>query len=419
MPQLLVIGYVWPEPNSSAAGSQMIQILNFFREQNYKINFASPAAETAHMFDLESINVTLDSIQLNDSSFDDYVQQLNPDIVLYDRFMMEEQFGWRVENNCPKAMRVLQTVDLHFLRDARHRALKQNRNVSQSDLHSDMAIREIASILRCDLSLIISKYELDLLINEFKVDKQLLSLVPFMLDNINKSTLQQLPSFAQRQHFISIGNFRHEPNWDAVVYLKNTLWPLIRAKLPEAELHIYGSYPTDQAKQLHNSKDGFLVLGWADDVSQVMQQARLCLAPLRFGAGIKGKLIDAMLAGTPSITSTIGAEAMHGNLDNQLMWNGVISDDPDYFVKAAVSLYNNETAWLAMQDNGIKIINRYYDKNKISEYLLPRINSILNSLEQHRLDNFYGVMLRHQSMKSTEYMSRWIEVKNSIETKKR
>jgi len=412
MPRLLVIGYVWPEPNSSAAGSQMLQMLNFFLEQQYQISFASPAAKTPHMYDLNSIGISPDTIELNNSSFDNYVIELKPDIVIFDRFMMEEQFGWRVEKNYPDALRILQTVDLHCVREARHTALKQNRKMTQQDLLSELAVREIASILRCDLSLLISKYEYDLLINEFSVDKKLLLLVPFMLDSIDRKMIQLLPKYSERQHFISIGNFRHEPNWDAVLYLKNTIWPLIRKQLPDAEMHIYGSYPPEKATQLNNPKENFLVYGWAEDVNKVMQQARVCLAPLRFGAGLKGKLIDAMLSGTPSITTNIGAEAMHGNLDNKLMWNGIITDDPEYFAKSAVALYKNEASWCVMQDNGIKIINRYYDKNKISEYLSQRLTEILTSLKQHRLDNFYGAMLRHHSMKSTEYMSRWIEEKN-------
>jgi len=412
MPQLLVIAYVWPEPNSSAAGSQMIQILNFFLEQQYQISFASPAVKTPHRVDLDNMGITSDSIELNHSSFDDYVINLKPDIVLFDRFMMQEQFGWRVEKNCPDALRLLQTVDLHCVREARHQALKQNREMRQQDLHSDTAKREIASILRCDLSLLISKFEMDLLINEFKIDKNLLCLVPFMLDNISSNIIQSLPAFSKRQHFISIGNFKHQPNWDAVIYLKETIWPLIRKQLPDAEMHIYGSYPPEKAQQLHNKKENFLILGWAENTATVMQQARICLAPLRFGAGIKGKLIDAMLSGTPSITTNIGAEAMHGNLDNKLMWNGVITDDPEYFAKAAVSLYQNEAAWNQMQNNGIKIINRYYDKNKISDYLAQRLIQIRDSLKQHRLDNFMGAVLQHHSMKSTEYMSRWIEAKN-------
>jgi glycosyltransferase involved in cell wall biosynthesis len=417
MPKLLVIGYVWPEPNSSAAGTQMIQILEFFFKQQYQINFASPAVKTPHMFNLDIMGITSDSIKLNNSSFDEYIKNLNPDIVLFDRFMMQEQFGWRVENNCPEALRILQTVDLHCVREARYKALKQNREMTQQDLHSDIAKREIASILRCDLSLLISKYELDLLINEFKIDKQLLCLVPFMLNNINTQDIKNLPEFSKRQHFISIGNFKHEPNWDAVLYLKEKIWPLISKQLPNAEMHIYGSYPPEKANQLNNKKENFLIRGWANNVFDVMQQARICLAPLRFGAGIKGKLIDAMLSGTPSITTSIGAEAMHGNLDNKLMWNGVIADDPEYFSKAAVTLYQNEAAWCQMQNNGIKIINRYYDKNKITDYLSQRITDLLNNLEQQRLDNFYGAVLQHHSMKSTEYMSRWIEVKNKLEKK--
>lgn len=93
--------------------------------------------------------------------------------------------------------------------------------------------------------------------------------------------------------------------------MKHSLWPLIRRQLPGAQLHIYGAYTPPKATALHNPAQGFHVMNWAEDALQVMTAARICLAPLRFGAGIKGKLADAMVAcGTPNITTPVGAEAM-------------------------------------------------------------------------------------------------------------
>jgi len=94
--QLLIIGFVWPEPKSSAAGSRMLQLINVFLSHNYKIIFASPCSKNDNAFDLESINVSKVRIKLNSDSFDDFIKDLQPNIVLFDRFMMEEQFGWRV-----------------------------------------------------------------------------------------------------------------------------------------------------------------------------------------------------------------------------------------------------------------------------------------------------------------------------------
>ncbi|MCB5160666.1 glycosyltransferase [Marinomonas algarum] len=404
---VLVIGYVWPEPNSSAAGSRMMQLLTCFHQQAWQVTFASPAQQTEHMADLTKLDISTENIVLNDASFDTFIADKRPDIVVFDRFMMEEQFGWRVEKYSPDSLRVLNTEDLHSLRQARHQALKQKRPFKTDDLYTEHGIREIAAIHRCDLTLMISEMETKLLIDEFHLPETHVFHLPFMLPE--PEPLESLPTFEVRQHFISIGNFRHAPNWDAVLHLKSDIWPSIRQRLPKAELHIYGAYPPPKATQLHNPKEGFLVKGWAEDAQAVMQNARLCLAPLRFGAGIKGKLVEAMQTGTPSITTTIGAESMHG----ELPWNGVISDDTATFINAAVSLYKDKDSWQWMQKNGHAILMARYQAKEWQTKLINRLilqNSLKDTL---RKKHFLGLMLRHHTLKSTQYMSQWIELKNS------
>jgi len=407
MKKLLIIGYVWPEPNSSAAGSRMIQLVHIFQKQNYSVSYASPAAISEHMINLEEQGVDKVAIELNNSSFDEYVKQLNPDVVLFDRFMMEEQFGWRVEKNCPAALKILDTEDLQCLRHARQQALKAGRDMAQEDLFSELAKREIAAILRCDMSLIISSFEMELLVNTFKVDASLLHYLPFMVD------LKRLPlkttAFSERKHFISVGNFRHQPNWDMVLQLQK-IWPLIKQKIPDAECHVYGSYPPPKATALDNPKSGFLIKGWAENIFTVMQQSRLCLAPIRFGAGIKGKLLDAMIMQTPSITTSVGSEGMHQQEES---WPGVIVDDLNDFVAAAVTLYNDEQAWLAVQHNTSALLKSRYDADVLGAGLIKKITATEKDLVQHRLNNFTGAMLKHHSMMSTQYMSQWIAAKNA------
>ncbi|KDC48475.1 MULTISPECIES: glycosyltransferase [Pseudoalteromonas] len=405
MKKVLVIGFVWPEPNSSAAGTHMMSLLNTFRAQNWDVEFATPAQRTEHMVNLDAFGITSQSIALNCDSFDEYVKAYNPDIVMFDRFMMEEQFGWRVDKHCPHAIKILDTEDLQCLRNARHEAFKGEREFTISDLHSDIAKREIAAILRCDLNLIISSYEMRLLSSVFKIEPSLLHHLPFMVD------LSSLPAstktFEQRQHFMTIGNFRHAPNWDAVLHLQK-IWPLIRKQLPKAELHIYGSYPPPKATALNNPKTGFLIKGWADNAFDVMQSARVCLAPLRFGAGIKGKLLEAMIMQTPSVTTNIGAEGMH----NDLPWPGKIANTADDFADAAVEMYNNQSDFEQAQQDGNTLLNTLYDKAQLSTALIKKIDSISSDLKAHREKNFTGQMLKHHTMRSTQYMSQWIAEKN-------
>ena len=407
--KLLIIGFVWPEPNSTAAGTRMLQLIEIFQKNNYEIVFVSTASLSDKSFHLENLNIQIHDIQLNNSSFDDLIKQINPTIVLFDRFLTEEQFGWRIAKNCPDALRILDTEDLHFLRHARHQAFKENKETSLKHLANDTAKRELASIYRCDLSLIISKYELELLTTTFKVDTSILMYLPFLLENISQEELNTYPSFDERVNFMTIGNFKHEPNWNAVQHLKNTIWPLIRRELPKAELHIYGAYATEKVNQLNNEKEGFIIKGWADNAKEVFKSYRICLAPLQFGAGLKGKLIDAMLYGTPSVTTSIGAEAMHDNLP----WNGFIEDNHKVFAKKSVELYQNKKVWKKVQKNGITVINQCYSKKKYSEIFMTYILEIKSNLENHRLQNFIGKILQHHTLQSTKYLSKWIEEKNS------
>lgn len=405
MEKILVIGYVWPEPKSSAAGSHMMSLLRLFKQQGWHVEFATPAQTTEHMVDLQSEGVSSKAIELNCDSFDTYVTEYQPDLVFFDRFMMEEQFGWRVEKNCPNALKLLDTVDLQCLRHARHQAHKAKRDMEKEGLFSDIAKREIAAILRCDLSLIISSFEMDLLTDTFKLDTNILHHLPFM---VNLDTLpDKTRSFSKRQHFMTIGNFRHAPNWDVTLYLQE-IWPLIRKKIPNAELHIYGSYPPPKATALNNPKTGFLIKGWATDALDVMEQSRVCLAPIRFGAGIKGKLLDAMIMQTPSVTTSLGSEGMH--FDEK--WPGIVTDDIAEFVDGAVNLYTNESAWLETKTNSERLLQQHYDGQKLGEGLIQKIISIKNTLPEHRLNNFTGAMLKHHSMMSTKYMSQWIAAKN-------
>jgi len=410
MKKILVIGYVWPEPNSSAAGSHMMSILRLYKQQNWHIEFATPAQPTEHMIDLADEGISSHSIELNCDSFDDYITQYQPDIVMFDRFMMEEQFGWRVEKNCPSALKILDTEDLQCLRHARHQAHKAGRVLTQTDMFSDLAKREIAAILRCDISLIISTYEMELLVNTFKVDASLLHHLPFMV-NLVKCPAKTTP-FSKRKHFMTIGNFRHAPNWDVVLYLQK-IWPLIRKQIPDAQLHIYGSYPPPKATALHNPKTGFFIKGWTENAFSVMEQSRICLAPIRFGAGIKGKLLDAMIMQTPSITTSLGSEGMHQDEP----WPGVITDDITEFIEAAVKLYNDEHEWLNAQQKATALLKALYDSKLLGAQLIRKINEVEENLDQHRLNNFTGAMLKHHTMLSTKYMSQWISAKNAIPPK--
>lgn len=134
----------------------------------------------------------------------------------------------------------------------------------------------------------ISEYEIDLLQEEMHLPESKLIYLPLLIHHHEISDVESSPEFNSRQYFVTIGNFLHPPNWDSVLFLKERLWPEIRIELPKAEIHIYGAYPDQNAQNLNNPKDGFIIKGRAENVISTLSNYRVLLAPLRFGADRKG-----------------------------------------------------------------------------------------------------------------------------------
>lgn len=430
--KVLFVGLVWPEPKSTAAGQNILSYINLFVSSGYEVTFACAAEQTEHSAPLTSLGVKEQAITLNDSSFDTFVNQLAPDITVFDRFISEEQFGWRVSVAAPMCMKILDCEDLHFLRDARHQAYKDANqsgnnvasNVVSNDadnayLYSDMCKRELASIWRCDLSILLSDYEYKLLTRIFKVPETLLHCCPFLLPDTD---IKPIKTYEQRVDFISIGSFRHAPNWDAVLTLKQKIWPTINKALPHAQCHIYGSYLTPKAKQLENKKHGFLVHGFVEDAKEAIGNARILLGPLNFGAGIKGKLVDAMQCYTPSVTTEIGSEGLLPLADNinnvRTLWPGAIhniQNSCDAFIESCIALYSNEDKWTQASMQSHTLYSSIFNYERQSKELTHSIDIIRANLAKHRNQHFLGQVMQHHTLNSTKYMSQWIEAKTRLQ----
>ncbi|WP_413511268.1 glycosyltransferase family 4 protein [Myroides odoratus] len=406
--KILIIGQVWPESRSSAAGKRMLQLLDVFQSWQMQIYFGSTALKTPYSDDLSAFAVQEVSIFLNDERTDQMLAALQPDWVMYDRFMIEEQFGWRVAAQCPLAMTILDTEDLHFLRYARQEQYKKGSDSLEAHLYTERTKRELASIMRCDLTLLISIFEYNLLKEVFKLPSDILFVLPFLEPELTESEQQNWLTFDEKEDFVFIGNFIHEPNWQTVLRLKTEIWPLLRKQLPKAKLRIYGAYPSAKVLQLHQEKEGFLVEGRAEDALAVISKARVMLAPIAFGAGIKGKFIDAMRVGTPNVTTSVGVEAM-ADIEH---WCGFVCDEVAEFVAQAVTLYQEEEIWKAKQQKGVALLRAKYDKAYYIEQLRKQLLAVDLNLEKYRKDNFLLEVFKHHSAQSTKYMALWIEEKN-------
>ena len=134
------------------------------------------------------------------------------------------------------------------------------------------------------------------------------------------------------------------------------------------------------------------------------------LAPLRFGAGIKGKISDAWSVGTPVVTTPVGAEGMCEGYD----WPGEITQTAEAFAEKACALYSGEQSWTGYQSAGLSLIQRLYNPTSNSRALLTVLSELHASLADRRRSNLVGRLLSHNLHRSTKYFSKWIEVKQAV-----
>lgn len=390
--KVLIIGTVWAERHASAAGVRMWRLIDVLRSAGYTVVFGSAAQSGSARDELEASGVHTVVTPVNDGAFDEWLQSESPDMVIFDRFMTEEQFSWRVRERCPDAVRILDTIDLHFLRKAR----EKQPDAPDLGPGNEILLRELAAILRSDLSLVVSLAEMNVL-QEMGVPEEKVFYHPLTYPSPSHA-----PGFNERSDFCTIGNFMHPPNMDAVLRLANELWPKIQQQLPDVALHIYGAYPSERAWQLNETQKGLHIHGSVADLDATLHAHRVLLAPLRFGAGLKGKVMDAWYHGMPVITTPVGAEGLFPSL----LWGGSIAETPGDFVDAAVRLFLDAFEWERASARGREILSSQFAIEDHAENLINALQSI------DRGTDIWGQMFWREQMRSTEYMSRWIEEKN-------
>jgi glycosyltransferase involved in cell wall biosynthesis len=384
--------YVWPEPRSSAAGVRTVQLCQDLRSLGYEVSALSPCRPNEASAELEALGIRALPCPANDSSVDGMLKELGADLVIYDRFVMEEQFGWRARAAMPEALHIVDTQDIHSVRRARERLIRNGQDamdLSGADFSPDLE-RELASLHRADACLVVSSWEKDWLAEQgYPSDR--VFLLPFAAAKEGEAAV-----FSDRNGFAFLGNFRHAPNLDAVNHLAQSIWPKIRAALPEARLYLYGAYPPASISQLHG-KNGIEVPGQVKFHRAALQKHKLLLAPLRFGAGIKGKILEAWATGTPVAGSRV---AMEG-LDHPAHEEGFVAD--------AVRMYSDEKEWQRSQAAGYQALAPF-EPNLLRE----KLREFLEAGFAQRLAwraHLTGRMLRHHQHNSTKYFSQWIEAK--------
>lgn len=315
-----------------------------------------------------------------------------PEVVVFDRFVSEERWGPRVREKWPEAVTVTDTQDLHFLRRARIRRVAWEET-------SEEFLRELASLYRSDLNLVLSSEEMQLLAS-VGVPSALLQYTPLFYPGEVK-----VREWKARDGFAFIGNYRHTPNYEGALWLVKEIWPKIRMRLPHATLTLAGAFAPREISALDSPKYGIRFCGQVTESDAFLARARVNLAPLLSGAGMKGKILSGWNSGTPCVSTTIGAEGMGSP------FGGVVENDAGAFAEACLALHLDETLWIRHSEAGLRLIREDFVGSKIVTLLAIRLAAVRQNLNAHRASNRVGAMLNLSLHQGLKYFSKWIELK--------
>ncbi|WP_413975821.1 glycosyltransferase [Stenotrophomonas acidaminiphila] len=278
------------------------------------------------------------------------------------RFQVTMLVRHHVANEClpllrrhaPQARTVFDTVDLHYLRERRGAELSGDPRLARGAERTRAS--ELAVMAATDVTLLVSAAEKQ----QLAVDAP--SVRVELLSNLHEVAGQGL-DWAQRQGLVFVGGFNHPPNLDAMQWFIGEVFPLIRQRLPGIRFHCIGADVPDSLRALAATQPGVQVHGYVPDVVPWMAGGRVAVAPLRFGAGVKGKINLSMAHGQPVVATHCAAEGMHLHDGEDVL----VADDARAFADAVVRLHDDEALWRRLSGNGLDNIARHFSMDAARE----------------------------------------------------
>lgn len=267
--------------------------------------------------------------------------------------LMEKYFNL-IKELAPASKLIYDTIDIHFIRLEREEKVLKKPNSSLQLLKQ----KELWYLKHADISFVVSSYEQEYLLANYQLTTHLLS-------NIHTPVNTGLKEMKDTADLLFIGGFKHEPNIDAVKWLHKEIMPLVWKTNPEIKVHIIGSHSTPEIKQLH--ADNFIIYGFIENVKPYFTNSRIFICPLRYGAGVKGKIGQALEFSLPIVSTGIGTEGMdmiHGR-------HCLTANDAPSFADAVLQLYNDESLWHQLRSNSKSVLEKF--SPQVAEGMLKKV----------------------------------------------
>jgi GT2 family glycosyltransferase/glycosyltransferase involved in cell wall biosynthesis len=361
--RVLVIDERMIMPDNDSGSLRMFSLLKILRNLEYRITFMTNNLEyQAHYSrQLQRIGIEL-QYHPYVTSIGSYLQRTGDQFsaVILSRVNVASIHIDDVRNYCPSTQVIFDTVDLHFLREQREADIAKDTTLMEKA--AKRKEQELGIARKSDVTLVVSPVELDLLKREdATIDVALLS-------NIHANYETEC-GFDQRGDILFIGGFEHPPNYDAMEYFLDDIFPLIVEKDPEIRIYVVGSQPPE-ALSARASKN-VIVTGFVSDIEPYFNKVKLSIAPLRYGAGIKGKINTSMSFGVPVVATTMAAEGMR-LVDTE---DVLIGDTAEEFASQVLLAYTDKDLWKKLSEAGKKNIEKYFSFSVAEQQLREILSS--------------------------------------------
>jgi len=363
--RMLVIDHQVPAYDRDSGSQRMHQLLRLFTQMGWLVTFlpADLARREPYTAELQRMGIEVLYWPCRRWKF---ISKLAPhlDLVIVSRPGPGKKYLRRLRKFAPRAKIIYDTVDLYFLRESRRADLERSKLGQRKA--SRYKKLELSLATDSDATFVVSPIERDLLLQERP------ALKVHVIPNIHERTADVKP-FAGRKNLLFVGAFQHPPNEDSIHYFVKEVFPIVKQELPGVRLFIVGNDPTPCVKALESLD--VMVTGWVKDITPFFESARVFVAPLRYGAGVKGKIGQSLSYGLPVVTTSIGAEGMD-LIDG---CNALIADTPRCFAEKVIKLYSQQSLWQSLSNNSIAYVDSNYAPGVVGRKLQTILAEITNS----------------------------------------
>lgn len=348
-PQILLIDAQTPRPDHDSGSLRLVNLMQLLREEGAHVTFL-PADR--HRIEPYAAQLQRMGVETWYAPFaaraPAWLREHGPRFhaAMVSRHYVAREFLPLLRRHAPQARLIFDTVDLHYLRERRGAELAGDAALARAAERTRALELEI--IARSDVTLVVSETERELLGRDAPAARVEL------LSNLHRVAGPGKP-FAERRDIVFVGGFRHPPNVDAVRWFVEEIFPAVHARLPEVRFHCIGSHTPPVIEAL-GARSGVVVHGFEPEIDPFMDDYRIAIAPLRYGAGVKGKINLSMAHGQPVVATACATESMH-LCDGE---DVLIADDPGAFADAVVRLYRDETLWNRLARNGLDSVAAHF-----------------------------------------------------------